>query len=79
MFNVVVNVVCWYNNNIYSLIMHLATPLQQQKKDDMNLYTFISFQLCLLVFNKKTSFIGYIINSQRSLSFIISFYIIFVH
>lgn len=41
MFNVVVNVVCWYNINVYSLIMHLATPLPK-KKDDMNLYTFIS-------------------------------------
>jgi hypothetical protein len=54
MFNVVVNVVCWYNNNVYSLIIHLANPpTTKKKKDDMNLYTFISFQPCLLVFNKK--------------------------
>jgi hypothetical protein len=51
MFNVVVNMVCWYNIQVNNLVMHPTIALQ--KKATWIYNTFVSFQLYLLAFKHK--------------------------
>jgi hypothetical protein len=49
MFNVVVDVVCWYNIKVCSLVMHLAIALQKKK----SIYYIVAFQPYFLAFKHK--------------------------